>query len=671
MLRRIEKKGKSGAVLVEFALAFPILLITFIFAIQLLFVFIYDILGSYAAFAAARSYSVFSQVEDVDAPELAKGVATAIMSSWTIPVGEDVDASDPIPNGVTHFLSAMSGVGMGSSDYLTHRYRVAAHRMSDFTIEQIAVPEVYLKEGFEYKKAETINRQIGGLFGSFIHSIRNWFNAHVGWLSPITNWLADLFSPKRYQAQIGEVSFSYDYSQSMVFSRFSYLGIPALSGDGVTAFKIHQRCAMPIEPTWKTDVAESDALEGVNHAVNYQQLLRDNNDVIIVKLHDVYSFLKEEMGSIAGLDPSYDTYSFEEFIENSSSTAPGRLYRDRSNVGTWSVDNIGGNAIWTSHNGASHSEQVDWLYAAASKSAVKDPLLVVENMIARPNGDELDGEPDYDSRQTINALASLTADNEYRERVIKNIDREIEKAWAELKSLKTIVGLEKAVCQALGIIRWLEDDIRDGGGWKDDGRWWSSSEWSRSKPPSDLQADRKSVKKKVSYTVSNSDGSTSTRTKYVHDYYKYKRKIKDDAAIAKAIQDQWNLIAKLNQDIASERQNINYFLEPEEKDVIDENNTEDNSKWYDDEQFDANARINAIVDVWSQRKGTIAADNGVLSGELQRIEENDLVCERFVELMNSALVPIADYYRIQRRMLEDQQRGLDAAKAFSEALHDD
>ncbi len=670
MRRRIEKKGESGAVLVEFALAFPILLITFIFAIQLLFVFIYDILGSYAAFAAARSYSTLQD------EAVAKGVAAAVMSSWTIPVLGEVRGSGDPPPGVSEFLNAMDTMGMSAN--IEDAYRCAYARMSDITVETTDAPGIYLKEGFEYSGASSTSRPLGGFFGSFINTISGWVDDLPDWLSWGWDWVVRGLQPKRYQAQVGEVSFSYDFSQSMVFARFEYLGLPVLAGNGTKLFSIYQRCAMPIEPSWQTKNNESDALEGVNHAVNYQQLLRDNNDVITNKLHAVYIFLKEEMGPITGLDPVYATYSFEEFIENSSSASPGRLYRDRSDVDTWSVDNISGNATWTDHNGASHSEQVDWRYVSASESDVPDPLLVVQDMSGAPNGDQIVGGANYDSVQTTDVLVSLRGEDEYRERVIENIDEEIGKARAERDSLITIVGLEQAVCQALDKIRWLEGYIRDGGGWKTDsswgkdGKWWNPSGWSKTKPPSGLQADKKSVKKTVKKTgtKTNADGSTSSYTYYVkvHDYYKYKRKIKDGAAIAKAIQDQWNSIAKLNQDIVSERQNINYFLEPEENDVVGENNTEDNFGWYDDEKFDAKARISAIIEVWHQRKGTLRADNGVLSGELQRIEENDLVRERFVELMNEALVPIADYYRIQDRMLEDQKEGLNAVDAFSEAL---
>ena len=69
------------------------------------------------------------------------------------------------------------------------------------------------------------------------------------------------------------------------------------------------------------------------------------------------------------------------------------------------------------------------------------------------------------------------------------------------------------------------------------------------------------------------------------------------------------------------------------------------------------------------RKGTLKNDAGEFSGELQRIGENESVRARFVELMNAALIPIADYYRIQQRILEDQQVGLDSAQGVMDAIH--
>jgi len=239
--------------------------------------------------------------------------------------------------------------------------------------------------------------------------------------------------------------------------------------------------------------------------------------------------------------------------------------------------------------------------------------------------------------------------------VIRNIAEEIKRAKGELKSLEQIVELDKAVCLALDRIRYLEDVIRDGGGWKNDSQWWNeSSSWSRN-VESSLRARRKSV---YYYTTSTDADGNTTRTRHF-DYYKYKTKIKDSAAIAKAIQDQWDRIATLDGDIAREQRNINDFLENEERVVVGEKNTEDNSGWYDGELEEAAERIAGIIEVWEVRKGQ----------EEDLIEENKLVHARFVELMNEALVPIADYYRIQQRILEDQQNGLNAAQGVMDAIH--
>ena len=156
---------------------------------------------------------------------------------------------------------------------------------------------------------------------------------------------------------------------------------------------------------------------------------------------------------------------------------------------------------------------------------------------------------------TTDVLNSLTADSDYRRTVIQNIDYEIKMATNELASLEKIVGWEQEICLALDRIRYLEDVIRDGGGWKNSSQWWYASNWSRTKPSSDLQADRKSVYRteKRTRTTTDSDGNTSTTTYYVKvfDHYKYKKKIRDDAAIASAIKAQENLIDRLNGGIST------------------------------------------------------------------------------------------------------------------------
>jgi hypothetical protein len=90
------RRRERGSVMIEFALSFPILLVLFAFAWQMLNMYNADILGSYATFSAARSYSVFRYAEGFtaqDAVHIARDVAVVAMS----PVSSSVklSASDP------------------------------------------------------------------------------------------------------------------------------------------------------------------------------------------------------------------------------------------------------------------------------------------------------------------------------------------------------------------------------------------------------------------------------------------------------------------------------------------------------------------------------------------------------------------------------------------------
>jgi len=86
-------KQRSGSAMLEFGLTFPFMLVAFFFCWQVLRVFVYDTLGSYAAFAAARSYAVFHSVdlsdqkgagseEGSDAEWLARDVAAAALAPY-------------------------------------------------------------------------------------------------------------------------------------------------------------------------------------------------------------------------------------------------------------------------------------------------------------------------------------------------------------------------------------------------------------------------------------------------------------------------------------------------------------------------------------------------------------------------------------------------------------
>jgi hypothetical protein len=82
---------ERGSVMIEFAFSFPIVLVLFAFAWQMINMYKADIIGSYAAFAAARSYSVFRYADgfsDEDAVLLARDVAAVAMGALTPHAGK-------------------------------------------------------------------------------------------------------------------------------------------------------------------------------------------------------------------------------------------------------------------------------------------------------------------------------------------------------------------------------------------------------------------------------------------------------------------------------------------------------------------------------------------------------------------------------------------------------
>ncbi len=633
MLKKRHKKGASGAVMVEFALAFPILLITFIFAIQLLFVFIYDILGSYAAYAAARSYSVF-QDED-----LAKGVAAAVMSSWTIPAPGEEKSNEVPPEGVKQFLGIMSyaglcgtgvsnayglvsgGTDIGATGLL--RYQTALERMVNFKV--VKEPSgVFLKEGFKYEGTPDY-RPLGWPFG--------WLQSRLAALGGFWGWLADKFpnGPPRYEAQMGHVSFSYNYTESMMFTRFSYLGSKASSGDGNTLFSIYQSCAMPIEPEWKTDSADTPPLTGANFADVYQMLLRDNNEVITNRLQLVHQFVKERMGDVSGINPpnKYSALSFEQFITNNLAVHD-RLDRNRSDVKTWAIDSA------SLMNSTYDNELVKWQYVPTNASAIPVPLLVERNMSVQPGA-----QPNAEVAQqpVIDVLETLKRETAYRELVIRNIEMEIARAGQELNDLKTIRDAERVITAALKVIDTLEGYLNGKSGWEAN-YWYEAGPTSSSSPPANATRPKQERRSR-----SVPDGKGGTRTTYYYVTVGWYYKVMDVQKIKRAITDQQNIIAAAETRIAAAQGRINNFLTQEEIDFIRKNDT-----YNDNTVSKAQQRINEIIVVWNKRK----------EFEQRLITEDDAVRARFAELMNAALVPIADYYRIQKRILDDQRAGLDA-----------
>lgn len=585
--------------LVEFALAFPILLITFIFAIQLLFVFIYDILGSYAAFAAARS---FSTLQD---EELAKGVAAAVMSVWTIPtVGEleeELLAAEP-PDGVREFLEFTRLITGDSEKANLLRYRTALGRM-DFKVATNETSNVFLKDGFMYEGAKEDQRPLRGVWAEFKVS-PNPIYRFIAWIKEKSRKEEEA----RYEAQIGVVEFSYDFTQTMLFARFSYLGRPASTDDGTRTFRILQRCAAPIQPKWKPEAQEFEAPPDRLPAVNYQQLLEDISSVIISNLNKVYDFVSDSMGTIG--DRDY-TQSFDSFFIEPSET------RDRSNVKTWEKDlNETNNLEWTVITRDARMTGAD----ASEKKIGRPPRLQTQDMTSQV--DMLEGlDSSINWKEVTHVLLTVKKDNDYRAEMTKNgglIDQEIEQIDSELANIKGIRDHYK---------RWNVLDAIDKGGWKTTGEtdYYTLSGWQRSTSPGDTIEETRTVPVTV-----------GTNTTYRTEY---RIRIKNQGAINTDKTTALNSASGLKTNNTYDDQYFKF-----QKNEINQGNC-DHADYSD---TTLNNRAADLRVVWNNRR----------EREEAREEENDAIRDRFIELMSASIIPIADYYRVQRRILEDQQKWL-------------
>ena len=126
-------------------MSFPILLITFIFALQVIQIYTFDILGTYAAYAAARSYSVFRNHAPLaggnrdarqNAALLARDVAAAVLALYSVPRADELDRIEKtdvgMSEGAVKYWNLMERIGFTSSDpeHKTLGHRTAIYRMS-------------------------------------------------------------------------------------------------------------------------------------------------------------------------------------------------------------------------------------------------------------------------------------------------------------------------------------------------------------------------------------------------------------------------------------------------------------------------------------------------------------------------------------------------------------
>lgn len=286
------RRGESGAVIVEFALAFPILLVTFIFICQILNVFTYDVLGSYAAFAAARAYAVHrnqgwetgwkEEEQQIEAAKKAYGAAVAIMATYTLPSGleeEDLPANWTAERnlGLQDFINTAQGFGVRISDEIFYTAHVRMNRDEKFSITEYSdQPAV---------KIELLNDSVGfSVIGLGVDEVARNFVVPMkpgygypdseeeegGWFENLTEWIYGLIpgffrdlldqfglAPKPqsgFPAKVARVSFTYDYPTILTQLSGGYLA-PGSVRQRESRIPIFQSCAAPIE-TIPTDLLE-------------------------------------------------------------------------------------------------------------------------------------------------------------------------------------------------------------------------------------------------------------------------------------------------------------------------------------------------------------------------------------------------------------------------------
>ncbi len=287
------RSGRCGAVIVEFALAFPMLLITFIFVCQILNVFTYDILGSYAAFAAARSYAVHRNAGwddeggfDLDsarqaAATKAYGIVTAIMATYSMPSGDDEQmppgwSVDQL--GIDVHYNAVQQFNVGISEasyYAAHRRLHSNFRIVEYSDElpvvitklpgdtvafEIAVSGTHdqtftipMKEGYGYPVSvnESPEEESTPWY--------QWFLDNV--ITPV----AIVFGLREREyivspIKVAKISFVYDYPTVLTQATGQYLS-SGFAGQRPLRIGIYQACAAPIEPI---PSAIADKLEDVS-----------------------------------------------------------------------------------------------------------------------------------------------------------------------------------------------------------------------------------------------------------------------------------------------------------------------------------------------------------------------------------------------------------------------
>ena len=327
MQTRVRKRlADQGAILLEFAISFPFVLVLFISAYQIIQVYNFDILGVYAAYAAARSYAVFRNHEgwsDRNAAVLARDVAASVMAPYSAPQREaEHKWQGAMCQGVRNYWQGP----VAATEFLgsTVAYRTAVSRMSDdsgggaglFTVTEYgdegksvlrvprdAAPDgtgvhsedvgsaselrLLFREGYGYRKQD---EEGGGQSG-------NWFWEQV--LEYIQDAWDSFWGNKenRCPMKVARVSFSYRYPLWIGFLQRGPL--QSRSGAGVAehlTVPIYQACASPVEPLVIVgDQAQPNGYEDVDLSNDEdQRQLRALNHAIIKRLLAFNRYLYED-----------------------------------------------------------------------------------------------------------------------------------------------------------------------------------------------------------------------------------------------------------------------------------------------------------------------------------------------------------------------------------------
>lgn len=331
-------RERQGAVIVEFALAFPILLVTFVFVCQILNVFNYTILGSYAAFAASRSYSVYRNAgwdeggfdlenQQINAARQAYGIAVAIMATYTLPSASNDRMPDHwdarqelgLPDDFWRMADTLS---VRSSD----RVYFAAHaRMrEDFRIVEFGnEAPVEIKLVLNAGGADFVVIDAGSETAQFTIPMKggyaypdtaevelsgyNWFGTVLDWLGfvpdiPAGN--ATFFGlpltqpePVGHPIKVARISFVYRYPTILASLAGTYLS-PGSMGSRDMTFPVYQACAAPIEPVpdgpmemanARIDIPDSDE---VDEDLEETHRLEGEVNRALDQLHDCTEYIR-------------------------------------------------------------------------------------------------------------------------------------------------------------------------------------------------------------------------------------------------------------------------------------------------------------------------------------------------------------------------------------------